>query len=195
MLLLLAVAFLLLSAFLWCLSSKHLFYSWLKLGGESGFLVKIFTKQDKKLSQLLAEVLLIAKKKGFPPMKCFISKVNWLVAPCITNDYDGLVVHLHQISSHKIFVFSSSITGYSDDDLRILIAHEIGHCIDHETKRTGHPVFRRIGEFEKEEFANFISAYLYSKEMLFDSARRCDYKCQSLNRLKYMEITDTYSIK
>ena len=148
-----------------------------------------FTKEDERLSRLFRDVLQRSKEKGFPEYPVILRKVRSFV----WTTYDGLARNnTIRKDKNKIYIFERATRGYSDDDLRVLLAHEWGHILDGVTKRTGHPVFARVKRFDSEEFADFIAAYLYSKEMLFDTARRCKYDGRSLDKLNNIEITRTF---
>ncbi len=52
----------------------------------------------------------------------------------------------------------------TDTELRVLLAHELGHGIDVQTQRLGHPVFSEIYNLSTQEFADHIARLITGDE-------------------------------
>lgn len=48
----------------------------------------------------------------------------------------------------------------TDDEVRVLLAHELGHAIDHQSERIGHWTFRRAYLYNRQGFADYIAMLL-----------------------------------
>ena len=178
----------------WCFLSKIWFdfstesknYNW-KL---SRLFWKLFIRPDKNLEYLLKEVIDTSLSRGFPLMKCSI----WRVHPLISSSCNGMICH--DPLSGDIFIFQSNTFNFSQDELRILIAHEIGHHIDMRTSSLliSHPFTDRIrkSDLDQEEVAWFIAAYLYSIEAVLIYAKR--HSNFIPNRLRNVEICRAYLV-
>jgi len=104
--------------------------------------------------------------------------------------FNGLAMY----PDYRIFIYTLKYERYSDDDLRILIAHEVGHCIDYFTNRCGHPLLIRLRKLSREEFANVIAAYLYSKEMVLDVAGRKKWPKCDIEIINKIDFTVRYKV-
>lgn len=146
-------------------------------------MIRIFTEKDTRLNNLLREVCGLAEQKGFLAIE---TDIRWVRSFVGATDVCAEVYSLNEI--YCIYIFSSVVYDYSDDELRLLIAHEVGHIIDWKSRRAGHPVFPLTRSFNREEFADFIVAYLYSSKSLFRVAEKRNWDKESLRAVKNLEL-------
>lgn len=145
-----------------------------------------FTYQDVRLERILEEVQQRAKEKGFP---VFPIKIR-MIKSFVRVGFDGEARYPDDKPNFNlIYISGCFVHDYTDDHLRILIAHEVGHIIDGRSKRAGCPIFSKIACLASEEFADFVSGCLYSKDMFLKAAEECGYKGESLKRIRNLDIS------
>jgi hypothetical protein len=147
---------------------------------------RLSTKRDERLEKILDEVLEKCKEAGLVVPKLEIWKIRWFF---VRLDFNGIAV----CPKYGIYI-DDEFEEYCDDDLRILIAHEVGHCIDFFTHRCGHPLSFRLIGLNDEEFAEVIAAYLYSKEMLFEAEDRGKIGKYDLEIIRNIDFTVKYNM-
>lgn len=156
-----------------------------KASNHNSLLFKIFTKKDKNLDKILAETTALCRLRGFkcPDLKIFYAR-RIVSSTCCA-------VICHSVSS--IFVHKRITNRYSDDDLRILIGHEIGHAI-YQNGSHSHPFLKRLSKItvNNEEVADYISVYLYGKEKFKSSYSRNHFQSTILDRLDSLEFSRTH---
>ncbi len=168
----------------------------------SSLIYKIFMKKSTRLERILSEVITRAEEVGLPIPNTEIWQVRRFFIGIF---HDGWATY----PEYRILI-SPGPSRYSDDDLRMLIAHEFAHCIDYlihcykhpefgycidmRTPRKGHPVLERFTDLNVEEFADIISVYLYSKEMFFEASKRRNWSRMSYDLILRTEFTTKYKI-
>ena len=157
-----------------------------KLGKELFWM--IFIRRDKKLDKLLNEIMEVSKSRGFPDLKLSIWRLRW---PIITR-FNAQIQH----NSHKgvIFISTLNTTMFKEKDLKIVIAHEVGHHIDAKTKVIPHLFTDRIRKINlnDEEIAWLIAAHLYSKDEVEDYSRSGLSGSCDLNKIKNIETCNVH---
>jgi hypothetical protein len=74
---------------------------------------------------------------------------------------DPLVLYAEAFpGSNRILVNASTTAAMSEAELRVLLAHELGHIIDDQTERVGHPVLERFAHLPRQPFADRIACEL-----------------------------------
>ncbi len=145
----------------------------------------LITRPDYRLEIILTEVMNKSNEKGFTikrPNIRVLKKGLGLLSP---NGFPSLACasgHLNRILfDEKWLKFDKCF------DLRIAMAHELGHVVDYQTKRFGHPLFEKICYVNKEMFADAFTAFLYSKEdvLLF---REPEYIKESFNKEEFLNL-------
>jgi Zn-dependent protease with chaperone function len=63
----------------------------------------------------------------------------------------------HFVGPNRIQVNTEWVAQMSDDELRVLLAHELGHAIDSQTERMGHPLFVGAEQLSIQFFADYIA--------------------------------------
>jgi Zn-dependent protease with chaperone function len=59
--------------------------------------------------------------------------------------------------ANRILINSVTTSMMSEEDLRVLLAHELGHIIDDQTERVGHPVLERFAQLPRQPYADRIA--------------------------------------
>ena len=147
---------------------------------------KLFAKEDSRLESLLDEVLLRSTFCGFPSMFISIYRISFLIPTTFAGE-----IHQDNLRA-EIFMSGFNIWGFTDEKIRAIMAHEVGHYIEYKTHRIGHPIFERIRKLklDKEEFAWFIAMYLYPDISEFFE----DLEVES-TKLKNLEFTSSHIVK
>ena len=149
---------------------------------------RLFIKEDKELEIILKEVIGIALKRGLPVAKYKIWRISFL----LVSNYDGQI--LHNFKFGNIFISSFWTSRHSEDSMKILIAHELGHSIDMVSSKLNisHPFIDRIRKLnlDNEEFAWFIACYLFSKNAVMEYIKH--YSGFVPNKLKNVEICNVH---
>lgn len=137
-----------------------------KLGTQ--LFLTLFIKRDVKLDGLLSEVIKKCKSRGFPKMRLNIFKVRW----CIFTDWNGQI-HSNNYKG-SIFIFNCNAFFQTDDELRILIAHEVCHQVNRITLKGTHSFIDRIRKFnlDDEDMVWCLVSYLYSREAVIKYIKR-----------------------
>lgn len=63
----------------------------------------------------------------------------------------------HFMGPSRIQVNTEWVSQMSDEELRVLLAHELGHAIDAQTERVGHPLFVGAERLSIQLFADYIA--------------------------------------
>ena len=66
--------------------------------------------------------------------------------------------------SGRILLSSQDMTAMSDEEVALLMAHELGHHIDFQNERMRHPVLNRLANADEETVAWGVAAELYGGE-------------------------------
>ena len=117
--------------------------------------------KNVRLERLLDKNLGYLKTKGFKVKRPEI----WLAArekKFNRQTYRQTNV-LAEASVDNFIVVYPRLFRHDDMCVEIIIAHELGHIIDFQTGRIGHPLFDNIRHLDAEMFAHAIAAYLHSK--------------------------------
>jgi hypothetical protein len=117
--------------------------------------------KDLELEAILGEVSIEAKERGFVFERPAIRRAKlWF----------GYFNHrAAAITSHEgdlILINSLNASHINRDGYVGLIAHELGHVIDVQSKRNGNPFFNNIKHLDPEIFASVIAAHIYSREFM-----------------------------
>jgi len=140
--------------------------------------------QNSRLDRLLDININLAMSKGL----VFKRPSIWLV------NGDSLLNYVYERSrtlgqalsgDNCILIYPLAFCSLDDATLEIVIAHELGHIIDEQTKRQGHPIFDNLRHLDKEMFAHAIAAYIHSKISVITALNTA--KVQ-INRVKFFEI-------
>lgn len=124
------------------------------------FLFRQFTKKDERVDNIFYEICEAAIAKGFKFGYPRIMITKPWVKPL---SFEGRAYSLENM----IVINGASLEKWSDSELSAVIAHEVGHLIDFQTKRNGHPFFTlEIKALETEKFAWAIAAYITSPEIV-----------------------------
>lgn len=129
----------------------------------------LFTSQDGRLNLLLKMTAGIAFSKGLKFRLPTIRLINPGIAGVIKHRRDDILLNVYRIlgqatrDGNFILIYSEVLEKYNEVELAVIIAHELGHIIDFQTKRIGHPLFDNIRHLDQEMFAHAIAAYIYSK--------------------------------
>lgn len=83
-------------------------------------------------------------------------------------------------SRTRILIYGPGMEEFDDDKLECVLAHELGHIIDYQSNRIGHPVFDRIWCLGDQEFADSIGGLLCGYER-YQALIRRHIKHRSLN--------------
>lgn len=62
--------------------------------------------------------------------------------------------------SNRILINATTTATMSEVELRVLLAHELGHIIDDQTERVGHPMLERFAYLPRQPFADRIASEL-----------------------------------
>lgn len=149
---------------------------------EDAFLYRILTQKNSKLEELLKEMLDICKQRGFNDLNFTIR----FVGRAVTSDRCGSIYH----PLSRIFIYKNNTDKYSDDDLRMLIAHEAGHAMFRQYKKS-HPILERISKItlDEEEIADAMSIYIYGKEMFLKSHAKGNFQSSLSRKIDKIEFT------
>ena len=141
------------------------------------FLVPFVSQKDKELNDILDGVCNLAVAKGFKFTKPNIRLVckdigenhsHWLNGKLIAKTK---VVAL-ALGSDLIVIYWATKHKLDKMELAVVVAHELGHIIDHQTNRIGHPLFDNIRHLDDEMFAHAIAAFLYSKLVVWSAYQK-----------------------
>ena len=147
-------------------------YTFLTRGkfSERNYLLSALTYQDAEVNSVATEVITRARSKGFKLRTPIIRKTRALVGPLGWREgwSTRIFYAVANRNSRAIIIDSHQVNSSTFDHqcLKILLAHEIGHIIDFESSRKGHPLLNNYKDISNENFANLIVVYLYSKEEL-----------------------------
>lgn len=132
------------------------FIFWYKGPGSPIFFKSIET--NGRVQKIFFKVCESAVNKGFVFKQPLIMATKWYIRPL---SFRGLAY----APGHIIVISGYALKRLSDSDLSVLIAHELGHSIDLQTLRKGHPFFTsEMRALDNELFAWTIAAYLTSSE-------------------------------
>lgn len=142
----------------------------------------IFTKKSLRLEKLLQEAIDICEQRGFNNLHFTIRFVSRMV---LTNRCGSI-----NFRSSRIFMYKSNTSKYSDNDLRILIGHELGHAI-YRRGINSHPILGRISKItsNEEEVADMMSIYLYGKDMFLRSYKESYFYSKLADKIDAIEFT------
>lgn len=128
-------------------------------GYSHSFLCRRFMRRDERVSKICFDICDAAVNKGFKLVYPRIMITKPWVRPVL---FEGVAY-----SENIIAINGASLKKWSDSELSAVIAHEVGHLIDFQTKRKGHPFFiPEIKALEAEKFAWAIAAYITSSEVV-----------------------------
>ncbi len=139
----------------------------------SRHLLDIFTDKDEALTGYLAKIVGSAHKKclkfktpEISRTKPYLPDIEWMhkfsdgserpvPMVAVATDRPGYQIIVHQRAfNHNLDEYQAKIV------LAGIIAHELSHIIDEDSKRIGHPIFDKIRHLGKELFADALGAYL-----------------------------------
>ena len=130
-------------------------------------LEKIISRHDRELELILDEVMERAELKGFKLVRPEVRVLKKWLRLLRT---DKILARAMAIGLWNRILFDGKcFNSYTKKDLVILMAHEVGHIIDNQTQRRGHPLFDKIRDLNNEYFANSFAAFLYSKKEVIDT--------------------------
>ena len=122
----------------------------------------VVTRRDKKLEMLLDEVMESAEESGFtikrPKVRILKRGLGMLAIGDVPARACAQGRRNRILFDRKWFPFNDYVTR------RAIMAHELGHIVDYQTNRMGHPLFDKIKYVRSELFADAFAAFLYSKE-------------------------------
>lgn len=134
---------------------------------------RLFSYRNRILDSVLEEVCLLAEAKGIR-----------FVRPQIRQVYpEANVMFQTKVKEHKYvcgvafqggLILILPFTGIKTRmQLAILIAHELGHIVDYQTRRKGHPFLEspQVKGLDGEGFADAFACYLFGK-LVFTTASR-----------------------
>lgn len=130
-------------------------------GYSYSFLCRRFMKRDERVSKTCYDICDAAVNKGFKLKYPRIMITKPWVQPV---SFAGLAY-----SENMIAINGALLKKWSDSELSALVAHEVGHLIDYQTKRERHPFFTpEIKALETEKFAWALAAYITSSKIVDD---------------------------
>lgn len=144
------------------------------------WLVYLFTVKNEKLDRLLDEVCRIAAQKGLkfkrPEIRMVCEGIGEIRTRRAIGQIVGRVVG-KALGGELIMIFARCLDEFSDMELAVTVAHELGHIIDEQTQRIGHPFFESIKhlDIDRETFADAMAAYLYSKMVVITTSKKCGF--------------------
>lgn len=158
LLFLLAILFFSFRYFLWPRFINYIF--WYKSPGSQcprGIFQKLLTRNDRVYT-ICGKICDTAAEKGFKFNYPWIAVTKPWVRPTF---FWGIAYY----SANAIIINHDALKLSNNSDISALIAHELGHLIDYQTKRKGHSFFTKaIVALEKEDFAWAFAAYITSLE-------------------------------
>lgn len=146
----------------------------------NGWLVYLFTIKNEKLDRLLDEVCRIAAQKGLkfkrPEIRMVCEGIREIRKRRVSGQIVGRVAG-KALGGELIMIFAKCLDEFSDMELAVTVAHELGHIIDEQMQRTGHPFFEAIKhlDLDRETFADAVAAYLYSKLVVITTSKKCGF--------------------
>ena len=142
--------------------------------GNNRWLVNLFAVKNDELDQMLDNICKIMKQKNFKFKRPEIRMVcKYIGEKKIVNGQIVESVVGRAFGGELILIFAKYLDKFSDMELAVVVAHEFGHIIDIQTKRTGHSLFEAIGHLDSETFANAIASYIYSKFVVITAFKKC----------------------
>lgn len=156
-LLVLSAVFLIIKCLIWLIFLNNIF---LWRGYSHSFLCRRFVRKDERVSRICSNICDAAVHKGFNLTypRIVITK-PWVRPLC----FEGRAY----LFENRIVINGDSLKKWSELELSAVVAHEVGHLIDFQTKRTGHLFFTpEIKAYDSEKLAWAIATYITSSEVV-----------------------------
>lgn len=125
---------------------------------KSGIYFNLLTRDDARLQSSLNKTCDVAKKMGFKFVQPSIRIVRFPFGIYING--------LNNDRSDWIFISSLTARWLSNEELEIMVAHELGHAIDTQTNRSGDNFLRSLHGLSRQDFADKFAGYIYSEERM-----------------------------
>lgn len=129
-----------------------------------------------KLEKVLSEVVELARKKGFkfetPSVSAHNSRKYGLLGASYSMPARAMANKGESIAYDLDYFSIDNDLGY----VRAVMAHELGHIIDKQTERKGHPLFDKIKHLDGEGFADAFAVYICSKEEIIEGLKKPSYR-------------------
>lgn len=164
---------------MWWLANGDRYFHEKAIYNEKHILYRLLVKKDARLEVLLKEVLELCSSRGFIIPNLEIRSVN----PVLISEFAGTICH----PIFKIFVYRTA--SHSDDSLRVLIAHEVGHAVSKYCSH--HPFLKRVSKisYNGEDIADFVVVYLYGKEFFLGVHKNREFRTRIIPILDNIEFT------
>lgn len=117
-----------------------------------------------KLQEIFHGVVRDAGAQGFVFREPALSQTILAVEMFIPQNSKYVFYGRYFSGPNLILVNQQWTNTMTDTELRVLLAHELGHGIDAQTQRLGHPVFSEIYNLSTQEFADHIARLITGDE-------------------------------
>jgi len=145
----------------------------------------IVSRRDKRLEYLLDEVIKKAEEKGFKIKRPRVRILKRGLGLLVVSEIPARACASGYFN--RILFDGKWFRVNSNDVRRSIMAHELGHIVDHQTNRIGHPLFEKIRHVDQELFADAFAAFLYSKQDVIE-IREPWYLAAHFNKEKFMKL-------
>ncbi len=114
---------------------------------------------SERLATAYAEVLQRAVPWGFSFREPVLYETESYV-PLFIPDPPATFYARYFVGPNRILVDSMSTAMMTDEELQVLLSHELGHAIDAQSERIGHWSFKDVYWMDEQQFADHIARLL-----------------------------------
>ena len=140
---------------------------WLGLWGEDGGVVRAFLTEppSPRLARMYAQVLRDIGLWRLPFQEPVLIQTN-STAVALIPDPPLTYYGCYFPDGNFILVDTRHTDDMTDGELRVLLAHEIGHGVDAQTHRVGHWAFDQTAHLDEQAFADYIAQLVVGSDEL-----------------------------